>query len=176
MIYWRLRGEDEMTQFLDMLKERLADARRRATLTQANLQRAQQEHNLVVQELSSWTNAVAVEMRREQEPDPAEHKNETPTKGTSPVIAVAQDAPESTPEVNKTRLIREVLERYPNGVRPVKVWMELRDQVARPYVYSVLSRMRQRKEAREVRGKYSLLQAVPKGAHGDEDQGISGVN
>jgi hypothetical protein len=162
-----------MSQFVEMLKQRLAEAQRRVAITQVNLQKAQQEHNTVLQEFNSWNNALAVEMRREQETQgQIDTAAQTPGANPEPPVTIQEQGP----EINKAGLIREVLQRYPNGVRPVKVWMELRDQVPRPYVYSVLSRMKQKKQARELRGKYSLVQAGAKIIGNQTDENGGAVN
>jgi hypothetical protein len=162
-----------MSQFVEMLKQRLAEAQRRVAITQVNLQKAQQEHNTVLQEFNSWNNALAVEMRREQETQgQIDTAAQTPGANPEPPVTIQEQGP----EINKAGLIREVLQRYPNGVRPVKVWMELRDQVPRPYVYSVLSRMKQKKQARELRGKYSLVRAGAKIIGNQTDENGGAVN
>ena len=56
-----------MSQFLEMLKARFADAQQRLQVATANLQKAQLEHQAVMQEFGSWQNAIAVESRREQQ-------------------------------------------------------------------------------------------------------------
>jgi hypothetical protein len=156
-----------MSDFLETLKQRQADAQRRLATATSNLQKAQQEHQQISQEFASWSNAVAAESRREQDstrdsgqqlPKPETPKPVVTASGT---VVFFEDS-EPVAEVNKTHLIREVLQQNPSGLRPVSVWQRLQDQVPRAYVYSVLSRMKQKKQVRESRGKYFLIQPAPK--------------
>lgn len=170
-----------MSEFLETLKLRHADAQRRLAIATANLQRAQMEHQQVSQEFASWSNAINTETRREQETAQARGPFPLP-KPETPKIAVASAAPvmliedsEPIPSVNKTQLIQEVLQQHPNGLRPVTVWQHLQDQVPRAYVYSVLSRMKQKKQVREIRGKYFLVQSTPKAPEGKAG-GNTGIN
>jgi hypothetical protein len=166
-----------MSEFLETLKMRLLDAQKKLQETTAALQKAQLEHAASAQEHASWANAVNTETRREQQLALTKGQPQTPPAPKppelpSPLPAALEDV-ESTAEVNKTGLIREVLERHPNGVRPVTVWHSLRDQVNRNYVYSVLSRMKQKKQVREIRGKYYLNQPTQK-ALGEAKTGQGG--
>jgi hypothetical protein len=152
-----------MSQFLEMLKTRLADAQTRLQLAQVALQKATIEHQAVMQEFSSWQNAVNVESRREMQDQVTQQPQ--PLARAVPVNVVTQPLASSThihhaavsPEINKSNLIREVLRQHPNGVSPADVWKEVRDHVGRAYVYSVLKRLKDRKQASERRGKYFLL-------------------
>jgi hypothetical protein len=160
-----------MSDFLEKLRERHADAQKRLTVAQLALQKAQQEHANVAAEFNSWNFALAAEQRREQA-EAAARQGPSPTIVAStgrpqtpvpvPTHAPAQSLlPGNTSanggaEQNKTNLIRESLQRHPAGMKPVEVWKEVRDQVARPYVYSVLSRMKEKKQVIVRRGKYFL--------------------
>ena len=62
--------------------------------------------------------------------------------------------------INKTQLIRNILQQNPGGMKPVAVWLQVKDQVDRPYVYSVLSRMKEKKQVIERKGKYFLPKPV----------------
>jgi len=162
-----------MGDFLEMLKARLADAQQRLQVAQAALQKAQLEHNAVMQEFGSWQNAVAVETRREQNSAQATVRI---VVGASPpaaarVIASTPAMPSVVPsDINKAELIRDVLRQYPNGITPADLWREVRDQVGRAYVYSVLKRLKDRKQVAERRGKY-FLQIVPKASEDNKEPG-----
>ena len=164
-----------MSEFLEKLKERQLDAQKRLQVAQVALQKAQAEHAALAQEFTSWSHAVQTEMRREQQEigvqqvatptivvravrDPESPLINAPT--TTPPSVVLSSMPtaqgDGDSEINKTNLIRETLRTHPAGMRPVDVWRNVRDQVPRPYVYSVLSRMKQKKQAIERRGKYYL--------------------
>jgi hypothetical protein len=179
-IYAALEGI--MSQFLETLKARLADAQQRLQVAQTALQKAQVEQQAVMQEYASWQNAVAVETRREQQQN-------TPTLPPAPsvqtshvisVVATPRPLPQAqhssvasadVPEINKSHLIRSVLRQHPNGITPADVWREVKDQVGRAYVYSVLKRLKDKKQASERRGKYYLLVEV-KPEDGKENQSI----
>ena len=168
-----------MSQFLEMLKARFADAQQRLQVATANLQKAQLEHQAVMQEFGSWQNAIAVESRREQQQQilpapPAQPAKAVTVIATAPIVSqqswgsspaavapVLQTPPANESEVNKADLIRGVLRQHPNGITPADVWREVREQVGRAYVYSVLKRLKDRKQVAERRGKY-FLQIAPK--------------
>jgi hypothetical protein len=171
-----------MSEFLETLKQRQADSQRRLTTATANLQKAQGEHQQISQEYTSWTNAVNTETRREQlEAALAIGQSQSPKAEPPKAAVVTASAPilledtESPSDVNKSRLIREVLQQHPGGLRPVTIWQRLQNQVPRAYVYSVLSRMKQKKQVREIRGKYSLVPSTSKTIDG-KPVGIVGVN
>ncbi len=154
-----------MSEFLETLKIRMTDAQRRLQVAQANLQRAQVEHGAVMAEFSSWQNAVAVESRKEEQAKIIQANIQLPVKPTPitqpsttvNVAAQSQSTPSST-DVNKASLIREVLRQHPNGITPVEVWRAVKDrQVDRAYVYSVLKRLKDKKQALQRRGKYVLV-------------------
>jgi hypothetical protein len=172
-----------MSEFLETLKQRQADSQRRLAIMTANLQKAQAEHQQAAQEAASWTNAVNAETRREQSTAAQSGDQlQSPPKQEPPKVVIATTGPavlledaEPVSDVNKSRLIREVLQQNPNGLRPVTVWLRLQNQVPRAYVYSVLSRMKQKKQVREIRGKYFLVQSAPKPIDG-KPVGVAGVN
>jgi hypothetical protein len=160
-----------MSEFLETLKERLAEAQRRIVLAQARLQQAQVEFASIQQEHNSWAHAVNTEMRREQIQEQIIQSSQ-PMQTSEPEKAAVVAAPVraeneieqpvvSIAEINKTQLIRDVLQQHPNGIKPVGVWHQVRNQVARNYVYSVLSRMKEKKQVVERRGKY-FLQIISK--------------
>ena len=164
-----------MSQFLETLKARMADAQQRLQVSQNTLVKAQAEHNAVMAEFSSWQNAVSVETRKEQgltglPPNPpvnplANRPQTHVVFRTQPMVQPVPDAasvavPESASgvEVNKTDLIREVLRQHPNGMSPADVWKQVKQhQISRAYVYSVLKRLKDRKQASERRRKYYLV-------------------
>jgi hypothetical protein len=153
-----------MSQFLEQLKARLADSQQRLQSAQQALVKAQNEHQAVMQEYSSWQNAVSVETRREEA---TKHISAVTTVEITPRIIsaglslpkphVPAQEPKAESDVNKTTLIREVLRQNPNGITPANLWRAVKDRIARPYVYSVLKRLKDRKQVTERRGKYFLL-------------------
>lgn len=167
-----------MSQFLETIKERLADSQRRLQASTVKLQHAQAEHQAVSQEFVSWQNAFNVETRREQleqlnenQKRAEQQKPQAPPQRISGSIAVQLPAlrvsatgivtpPESlpdTPEINKTKMIKDVLLNNSNGITPAEVWKKVQNHVGRAYVYSVLKRLKDKKQVSERRGKYYLL-------------------
>ena len=150
-----------MSEFLDTLKVRMADAQKRLQDAQQKLQHAQQEHQQAMQEFSSWQNAVSVETRREQEAIPlltvssTRIEQMTSEAGHTQTTSQQPDPQVGSPSVNKTQIVREVLQQHPNGATPAQIWQEVKDRgVPRVYVYSVLKRLKDGKQASERRGKY----------------------
>jgi hypothetical protein len=163
-----------MSTFLDTLKDRLAESSKRYQEVSerfkiaqtehqnatAKLQKTQAEYTTLGQEFGSWQKAVEVETRKEQAaaltagipPSPeAEQKS-------SPPVSQAAIAP----EVNKTDLIREVLQQHPGGMIPADVWKAAKTHIPdRTYVYSVLKRLKDRGEISVKRGKY-FFRMTPK--------------
>jgi hypothetical protein len=168
-----------MSQFLETIKERVADSQRRLQASTVKLQQAQAEHQAVSQEFVSWQNAFNVEARREQleqlnenQKRAEQQKPQAPPQPISGSIAVQLPAlrvsatgivtpPESlpdTPEISKTKMIKDVLLNNSNGITPAEVWKKVQDHhVGRAYVYSVLKRLKDKKQVLERRGKYYLL-------------------
>ncbi len=166
-----------MSTFLDTLKERLAESSQRYQEVSerfkiaqtehqnatAKLQRTQAEYTTLGQEFGSWHKAVEVETRKEQAatvtagiaPTPQEHK-------PSATVVSQVPADVTTPEVNKTDLIREVLQQHPAGMIPADIWKSVKTNIPdRTYVYSVLKRLKDRGEISVKRGKY-FFRMTPK--------------
>jgi hypothetical protein len=156
-----------MSDFLEQLKLRLAEAQQRHQMATQRLQAAQQEHTAAVQDFASWQNAVRTETIREQQESAAPGQEH----GTSAVAAAITppQAPGAREEVNKTDAIRQLLRQHPEGLRPTDLWRQLGNQLKhRAYLYSVLKRLKDRQEVCERRGKY-FVKVMPKG----EDERIS---
>jgi hypothetical protein len=157
----------KMPIFLDTLKERHAEAQKRTQEAQQKLAAAQTEFQTAAQEMAGWQKAVEAETRREQQ-------NSTITAGTSmeaPVIAtvIGQVEQHLQGETNKTELIRELLRQHASGITPPELWKALSSKIVhRPYLYSVLKRLKDKDEVCVKRGKY-YLKAIPK-AEGDQPQ------
>lgn len=168
-----------MSAFLDTLKERLAESQAQLHRAQALLAHAQTAHAAATQEYNSWANAVNVETRREQAAQQPQEggPSKVLTGATTPNIGnqASQEAVTSNghaAEINKTQLIREVLQQHPAGIKPVGVWIQVKDRIARPYVYSVLSRMKEKKQVNEKRGKYFLV-PIPKAEDPEQTGGAT---
>jgi hypothetical protein len=171
-----------MSQFLDTLKARLADAQQRFQIAAQKLQQAQAEHNAAMAEYTSWQNAFVAETKREnphiqtvvmqpgqpgQPPRIVQQVVHQPQQVQRIVGGVATTMPTVGPppppqaasgdQINKTDLIRDVLRQHPNGITPADVWRQVKEQIGRAYVYSVLNRLKATKQVSERRGKYFLL-------------------
>ena len=74
---------------------------------------------------------------------------------------------EAERDSNKTQLIRDALALHP-GLTPAQVWGAVKTRITRrTYVYSVLKRLKDRKQIVEGRGKY-YLPVAPKVAEESE--------
>ncbi len=161
-----------MVDFLETCKIRLAESQKRWQELQQKLQVAQQQFAQAQQEFAAWQQAVAFETQRQQQSQPAPILSAPavvsaakPT-ATAPAAGVLVTPPSkitpspnaSASEENKTELIREVLAQHPTGMNPTEIWEVVKDRIARPYVYSVLKRLRDGHEVvyQKKRKKYTL--------------------
>jgi hypothetical protein len=173
-----------MTRILDELQSRVADSKVRldaATKTfqvaQAAFQQAQQDHSI-------WTSAWQAEVREVQRQAAIAIEKQLPLP-----TAQSESGPNSEPEIedfvddidaaedssgstNKTDTVRDLLRRHPAGMSAVDIWAEVRaDFKHRPYLYSVLKRLRDREEIMKRRGKY-CLKLIPKAEEAQEHSAI----
>ena len=176
-----------MSEFIDMLKQRLDDAQKRLQETQNYLQQAQARHQAVAQEFTSLQTLINLENARAQKAaqesaravvvpvkDPVFNlpvMTAFPVNATQAVAGAVSGA-NAAPEINKTQMIREVLRQHTNGISPAQVWLNVKDDVERNYVYSVLKRMKDKGEVKERRGKY-YLQVVSSKEEEDNSQAMS---
>jgi hypothetical protein len=165
------------TTFLEEIKTRLDDATKRLTEASQALQMAQHRHQSLAAEVGSYQKIMEVEARRlhflqleKQQPQGHhEHNSSRTISATTVAAAIAGlvEPPRSEPEngasdVSKTELIRLLIEQHPTGINPAQLWTALKGQVThRQYIYSVLKRLKDRKQVTERRGKY-FIQAAPK--------------
>jgi hypothetical protein len=158
-----------MSQFIEMLKSRLENAQQRVTASQQRLQIAQVDHQAVMQEFQSLQTLINVESAREHR-ETHEQERASATNNRPPVVVRSQiiaPIPVSAPQVaagepNKTDMVREILRQHADGLTPAQVWTRAKDQIDRPYVYSVLKRMKDKKEVIARAGKYYLQVAKPR--------------
>lgn len=167
--------------FVEFLKTRQQEAARKLQVAQVQLQQAQLAFNQAQQQATSWTIALQTELQRAQQeaaaaarpveraeptaqssasadeqppsPPPLSPPNVKPTSANEAAEQIA-----SAPEINKTILVRNVLSQHPDGITPVEIFKELKNQVSAAYVHSVLHRLKERDEIVKRRGKYSLKQ------------------
>jgi len=79
------------------------------------------------------------------------------------IAAPSLEPPNDTSEVlNKTDIVRSLLKQHPTGMSAVDIWKAVGAQFNhRPYLYSVLKRLRDRQEIVKRRNKYCLT-VIPK--------------
>ena len=132
---------------IEFLKQRLADAQKAFEEEKARYAKAtaawQSANNLVL----ACQRLIEEESRRQQQ---SEKGAPGPPVGFTVEIEIGD---------NKTNLIRETLKQRPGGVTPSELWDLVRGQIKhRPYVYSVLKRLSDRKEVAKRRGKYYFVE------------------
>src|SRR5438270_2411404 len=148
-----------METFLETLKARLIESTKKMQDAQQRAAIAQSEYQTATQECAGWQKAFEAETRREQQ---SASKTIVVVDSKKFTIEPAPQLPSDAPEPNKTDLIREVLRQHPAGVTPPDLWKALSGKIVhRPYLYSVLKRLRDKKEVAVRRGKY-VLNLVPK--------------
>ena len=163
-----------MPTILEELKSRLATAQARQALAQQRWQAAQAEINAANGEVNIWNNALAVETRDEAVRVAEAAKNDVPAAVQTSFEAVMESEQPETPvtesqpdeedeQVNKTELVRDLLRENPTGMTPAAIWTAFHQQApkaSRNYMYSVLKRLRDKKQVEQKRGKY-MLKAKP---------------
>jgi hypothetical protein len=164
-----------MSITLDDLKAKLEAAQKRLAEAKAKLEYAQQVNNYAQYEVNTWTAAVNIQNNLEEQQKkeaaiaaPAGAVGQTAaspaTSETKPTTqTIGSGSSENTSqEVNKTEAIRELLRQHPAGLTPADLWKNVKDKIShRPYLYSVLKRLKDRDEVTIRRGKY-LLKSTPK--------------
>ena len=163
-----------MPTMLEELKSRQATAQARQAAAQTRWLAAQAELNAATGELNIWNNAVAIETR-EEAARVAESAKDQISMTLQPDFEAAPEpeSPESQSQieeedesVNKTELVRELLRQNPGGMTPRVIWTAFHQQApkaSRNYLYSVLKRLRDKKQVEQKRGKY-MLKAKPPAA------------
>lgn len=170
--------------FIEVCKMRFAESQRRFQAANQRLQQAQQEFGQAQAEHNNWhgvLNSESARLARLQHaaqanqgvlPMPPTSQTVAPTSQTAPTKQAATTIVESgSSDINKTELVRELLAQHPEGMTPGDIWTVLREQVPRPYLYSILKRL---KDADEViyqrrRKRYSL-RVAPKHEDASKEQ------
>ena len=148
-----------MTKIIDELQVRVAESKERLDkadkefkLAQVAFQTAQQDHNV-------WNLALQAETRDEQRKAAVATEQQMPLSGivrSEPAAAIDQ-SPDNAEISNKTDAVRSLLKQHPAGMSAVDIWNEVRSQFPhRPYLYSVLKRLRDRQEIVKRRNRYCL--------------------
>ena len=148
-----------MSQFLEELKVRSGDALKRLQAAQARTQAATAELQAVGQEYNSLQHLVNVETAKIQQGAGQPITVPARVQATTPALS-------QTTETNKTEVIRELLRQHPTGMTPTDIWKEVKGQMAhRPYLYSILKRLKDKDEVTVRRGKY-VAKMLPKSEEG----------
>jgi DMSO/TMAO reductase YedYZ molybdopterin-dependent catalytic subunit len=134
----------------------MGESQKRFQEAQQRLQAAQQEFAQAQQEFAAWQQAVAFETRHQQAKAVVTVATASLPATTPNKITPAPNANAS--EENKTEMVREVLAQHPTGMTPTEIWHAVKDRIARPYVYSILKRLRDSNEVmyQKKRKKYTL--------------------
>jgi hypothetical protein len=164
-----------MPTILEELKARLAAAQARQAIAQQRYQAAAAEVNAASADFNVWNNAVTVEMREEAARAAEAAKDQIqipitlqPSVDEALVLVPEEDQTqelglEDEEPVNKTNLVREILSQSQTGIAPRAIWLEFHQRApkaSRNYLYSVLKRLRDKKQVDVRRGKY-MLKAKP---------------
>lgn len=161
-----------MTNFLEELKIRHADAQKRLQAVQQEMQAMQARFQAVAQEFNSLQLLLSVELAKQKSlASDAETGQATTPKtitvvasasGSAPQVTSGQTTPPVASEINKTDMIRELLRQYPGGITPKELWKQVQTRMThRAYLYSVLKRLKDKGEVMIKRGKY-IAKIMPK--------------
>lgn len=142
-----------MSDFVDELKARMAEAQKRLQAAQQEMQVAQAKYQAVAQEFNSLQFLLGSENAKLQQ------------QSNQPAL----DAPpQQAADLNKTDMIRGLLRQHPAGMTPSEIWKEVKGQLShRAYLYSVLKRLKDKDEVIVRRGKY-ISKIMPKPEEGKE--------
>lgn len=162
-----------MPSILEELRNRVIEAKQRVDDTARKLQQAEQAHNAASNDFAVWRAALDSEMRNHQVGLEAAKVNQPILEGFTPQdIEVPLILPDGDPaanteaplvptseSMNKTEIIRALLRQNPTGLTPPQIWSHVSDQFKhRPYMYSVLKRLKDRDEISFRRNRYVIRQ------------------
>jgi len=162
-----------MPSILEELRNRLIEAKQRVDDTARKLELAEQAHNAASNDFAVWRAALDSEMREHQVELEATKANQPILEGFTPQdienpLIIPDGNPKTNTEaprtlasetVNKTEIIRALLRKNPTGLTPPEIWSHVGDQFKhRPYMYSVLKRLKDRDEISFRRNKYVIRQ------------------
>jgi hypothetical protein len=155
-----------MAKILEELQARAVEAKKILDGATQAFQAAQQALQTAQQNFNVWTLAVQAETREEHLRLAAATENQLPLPTAKPQTASISVAPpqsqpsessDSGESLNKTDTVRDLLRQHPNGMSAIEIWKEVSaDFKHRPYLYSVLKRLRDRDEVIMRRKKYCL--------------------
>lgn len=166
-----------MPTILEEIKVRLTEAQKQLTEATQALTAAQQKHQIAQHNFNIWNAAIQIETREEQARQTAAQENQeklplannhpTPsaTAQTSTAInnghTVSTDTSDEQEGPNKTDIVRNLLRQHPTGMTAIDLWKSVSSEFKhRPYLYSVLKRLRDKNEISKRRNKYYLTAIV----------------
>jgi len=170
-----------MTKIVDELQLRVADAKKHLDIVTQTFQTVQQALQTAQHTYNVWNLALQVEQRDEQLRQSKANEKQLQLPTTAPGVApapaplasvtapIASEQPADNSEaLNKTEVVRTLLRQHPAGMSAVDIWKEIGAQFNhRPYLYSVLKRLRDREEIVKRRNKYCLT-VLPKAEEAKE--------
>jgi hypothetical protein len=157
-----------MATFLEMMKDYVETARMRLGAAEQAHKESAAELQAAASDFAIWNNAYTL-AQKEREKWQAEAR-ETQLPMDLPGVAEAKDTakddaseePVSQPEINKTDKVREVLGLHVSGITPAQLWGAVKVfDVSRPYLYSVLKRLRDNDEVSVRKGGKYVLKPKP---------------
>lgn len=162
--------EYAMVPFLETMREYVEKARRRLAAAEQAQKEAAAEWQAATSDFAIWNNAFTLAQKEREEWQAKARETQLPMN--LPGIVAARDTPKSDvdadveklliPEVNKTEKVREILGAHITGITPAQLWVEVKDfQVSRPYLYSVLKRLRDSEEVSVRKGGKYVLKPKP---------------
>lgn len=147
-----------MSETIDRLKIGLAEAQARHAEITKRHQAVTGEWQASNAEVTGYMKVLEVEARKELERAAIAPQMQGPA---------SRAEHEAERDSNKTQLIRDALALHP-GLTPAQLWGAVKTRITRrTYVYSVLKRLKDRKQIVERRGKY-YLPVAPKVAEENE--------
>jgi hypothetical protein len=172
-----------MANILDEIKTRLAEAQKQLVEATQTLSVAQQKHQAAQHNFNIWNAALQIEQREEQlrQAATAEKQPDLPIpnlptvavristpngvavfNGLPATLAPQQESADEQDVPSKTDIVRNLLREHPAGMSAVDLWKTVGSRFGhRPYLYSILKRLRDRGEIQKRRNKYTLA-ATPK--------------
>jgi predicted RNA-binding protein len=131
---------------LEFLRQRLADAQKAFEEEKARFAKA----------TVAWQSANNLVLACQRLIDEEERRQQSAGAPTLPIAFVVET---ETMDTNKTKLIRDILKQHTGGIAPGELWDLVSGKIKhRPYLYSVLKRLSDRKEVAKRRGKYYFVE------------------
>lgn len=162
--------------FLEECKIRFTRAQKRVQETHAAMQAATAQYQAAMQQMNGLQILINSEVAERQRTSTiAAPIAPLPTIAPTPTVVPKPEAvipPPPTNEINKTDMIRDLLREHPLGMTAMEIWNVVEDRMNhRAYLYSVLSRLKDRDEVCLKRKKY-ILKPVPKPTVDEKEEAV----